>query len=116
MKSSQGDKLEFVAHFAQFLLKIGDGHVVQLLFPMERRRAVVGEQLARDLRVDGVGEFSRFSQVRRRGLAPQHVRVGRIRQAASDSGTNPAPELEKPFRRTLPVNKLPIPWVSVRQE
>src|SRR5712675_3805862 len=106
MKSSQGDKLEFVAHFAQLLLKIGDGYVVQLLFPIERRRAVICEQFARELRVDGVGEFSRFSEVRRRGLAPQHVRVRRIGQAASDSRINPAPELEEPFRRPLPVNKL----------
>jgi len=108
MKSRQRDKLEFVVHFAQLLLKIGDGHVVQLLFPIERRRAVVGEQLPGKLCVDGVGEFSRSARSGVEVSHHKHVRVRRISQPASDSRINPPRKLEEPFRRTLPVNKLPI--------
>ncbi len=36
VEACERDKLEFVAHLAQLLLKIRDGHVIQLLLPIER--------------------------------------------------------------------------------
>src|SRR6266481_2004496 len=113
MEASQRNKLEFVAHFAEFLLEVGNSHIVELLLPVKRRRAVVREQLARELRVDGVGELARFGKVGCRGLAPKHVGIGRIRQAASNGCVDAAVELEEAFWCTLAVNELAVARVSI---
>ena len=52
VEAGQRDELELVAHRAELALELGDRRVVEVLLPVERRRAVVGEQLARELRVD----------------------------------------------------------------
>jgi hypothetical protein len=75
VEAGQRDELELVAHGAQFALELGDGGVVQVLLPVERRRAVVGQQLARELGVDGVGELLGEGQVGLAGLAPDQVGV-----------------------------------------
>src|SRR5262245_29018315 len=43
VESRQGDELELVAHGAELALELGDGGVVEVLLPVERGRAVVGE-------------------------------------------------------------------------
>ena len=56
MEAGQRDELELVAHRADVALERGDLLRRQLLAPVEARRAVVGQHLARELPVDRVGE------------------------------------------------------------
>ena len=37
MEASERNELKLVAHLAEFLLEIGNGHVVELFLPVERR-------------------------------------------------------------------------------
>ena len=46
METCQGDELELVTHFANLLLELGNGGVIQVTLPVEGRRAVVCKQLA----------------------------------------------------------------------
>src|SRR5690606_8322657 len=78
VEACEGDELELVTHRPKFALEAGDGAVVEVLAPVEGRRAVVGQQLAGILRVDGLGELPRLVDVGPRGLAPQHVRIRRV--------------------------------------
>jgi hypothetical protein len=82
VNAGQGDELVLVAHRAQFALELGDGGIVQVLLPVERRRAVVGQHLAGELGVNGFGEFLGEVQIRRAGFAPHQVGVGRVGQTA----------------------------------
>src|SRR3546814_2641231 len=59
MEAGQRDELELVAHGAQFALELGHRGVIQVFLPVERRRAVIGQQLARKLAMDGFGELAR---------------------------------------------------------
>ena len=82
--AGQGDELVLVAERRQFALEPGDGGVVQVLPPVERGRAVVGQQLVRMLPAHAFGEGPRDLQVRGAGLAPHQVGVGRVGEAARD--------------------------------
>jgi hypothetical protein len=82
VEARQRDELELVAHGAQLPLELADGGVVQVALPVERGRAVVGEHLARVLLADALGEFPREGQIGRAGLAPDHVGVLGIGEAA----------------------------------
>jgi hypothetical protein len=75
VEAGEGDELELVAHRAELALELGDGRVVEVALPVERRRAVVGEHLARVLLLHALGEFPREREVRGAGLAPHHVGV-----------------------------------------
>src|SRR5207244_9816518 len=55
-----------------------------MALPVEVRRTIVGEQLARILLVDRLGELPGFGEVRLRGLEPQHVGVRRVGAGARD--------------------------------
>jgi hypothetical protein len=79
VEAGQRDELELVAHRAQLALELGDGGVVEVLLPVEGRAAVVGQQLARELGVDRVGEVLGELEVGRAGLAPDQVGVLRRR-------------------------------------
>jgi hypothetical protein len=83
VEAGQRDELELVAHGAELALELGDGGVVEVLLPVEGRRAVVGQHLAGELRVDGIGERLASFQVGLAGLAPDQVGVGRVGQAAA---------------------------------
>src|SRR5581483_3992742 len=48
VEAGERDELEAVAPFAELILEARDRRVVEVLAPVERRRAVVGEQLARE--------------------------------------------------------------------
>src|SRR5581483_195410 len=76
--------LEPVAPAAQLLLEAGDLDVGERLLPVERRRAVVGEQLPRVPLVDRLRELLRLTEVGRRRLEPEDVRVRRVREPARD--------------------------------
>src|ERR1019366_4310070 len=73
------------------------GGIVQLLLPMEGRRAVVGQQFSRDLGVDRFGELPGLLQVRFGGFTPEHVGEGGIGQAARNRRLNASAEVIEPF-------------------
>jgi hypothetical protein len=55
-----GTHLELVSQASQCGLELGDGGVVELLLPVEAGAAVVGQQLAGVLLMDGCGKGSRL--------------------------------------------------------
>src|SRR5437867_8329034 len=63
VEAGKRDELEFVAHQSKFRLEFRNRVLVELLLPVERGRAVVGEQLARILRMDGMSKASGFFEV-----------------------------------------------------
>src|SRR5206468_10316752 len=60
----------------------GDRVVVEVLLPIERRRTVVREHLARVFRVDRVRERLRELEVRLARFAPQEICKRRVRNPA----------------------------------
>ena len=56
-----------------------------MLLPVERGRAVVGEQLLRELLLDRLCELPRDLEVRRARLHPDEVRVRRISKCTRDA-------------------------------
>src|SRR5207244_6594929 len=101
-KAGERDELEAVAHGAQFALESGDLRIIELALPIEGRRAVVRQQLARKLRVDPVGEFPRLLQVRPGGLAPDQIHMRSIGAAAGDRLPESRLDREESFRGTAP--------------
>src|SRR5439155_8471140 len=84
VEAGEGDELELVAHGAELALELGDGGVVEVAFPVERRRAVVGEHLAGVRLLHRLGELACEVEIGLAGLAPHHVGVRRIGHAAGD--------------------------------
>ena len=110
----QGNELVFVAHVGQLLLETGDGFVIQLFLPVEGRRAVVGQQLARVFRVDGVGKAFCQRQIRRGGFTPDQIRIRRVRQATADRLFNAGMGTVEAFTGTLACDELAVVRVAVR--
>lgn len=52
----EGNKLVFVSHVRQLLLEAGDGFIIKIFLPVKRRRAVIGQQFARETRMDSLGK------------------------------------------------------------
>src|SRR5581483_3360420 len=71
VEPGEGDELEAVAHPGELVGEPGDRSLVQASPPVERRRAVVREELAGERLVNSLGELPGLSEVRSRGLAPQ---------------------------------------------
>src|SRR3546814_15609647 len=64
------DELVLVAERRQVVLELGDLLVVEILLPVERRRAVVAQQLARVLGEPGLREFASDTDVPHARLTP----------------------------------------------
>src|SRR5207248_1117644 len=101
VEAGQRHELEAVAELREILLEGSDLRVVEVLAPVERRRAVVGEQLARELLVDGLRELARLAHVRRRGLEPDEVGVRRGGAAAGDGRVQTLANAEEAFGSAL---------------
>ena len=84
MDTGEGDELVLVAHRRQLVLELRDRGVVEVLLPVERRRAVVGQQLVRIGGQHGLRELAGKTEVRGAGLAPHQIRVRCIGHAAAD--------------------------------
>ena len=82
VESGQRDELEFVTHGAEFALEASNRGVVEVLFPIERWRAVVRQHLAGELLVNRFGELTRELEVGLAGLAPDQIGVGAVGQSA----------------------------------
>src|SRR5690606_2079951 len=107
VEAGERDELELVAHRAELALELRDRLLVEVLLPVERRRAVVGEHLARELLVDRLGEGARELQVGRARLAPDEIGVGRIRQTARDRLLEPVARAVEAFDGALAGEKRP---------
>src|ERR1051326_1938608 len=70
VKSGEGNELKLVTHQRELFLKLRNRSVVEFLLPVERRRTVVRQQLARILLVDRVSESTRVLHVWFRRFAP----------------------------------------------
>src|SRR6188508_3849893 len=108
VEAGQRHELEAVAHRRQLPLERRDRLVVEVLAPVERRRAVVCEQLAGELPVHRVGELRGLVQVGGRRLAPEDVGVRRVRESAGDRRLDPGRYPEEAFRGSLPGDELAI--------
>src|SRR3546814_17111985 len=56
VEARERDELEFVSHRAQLALELGDVVAIEIGFPIEARRTIVGEQLVREFLADRLGE------------------------------------------------------------
>ena len=114
MEAGQRDELELVAHRAELALELGDRGVVELRLPVERRRAVVGQQLARELRVDRLGELLGLGEVRARRF---RTRAGRRRERRPGRGrwptSRPPRHAVEAFGRALAGEERPVARVDV---
>jgi hypothetical protein len=71
MEARERDELEAIAERRKLVLERGDLVVREGALPVERGRAVIGEELAGELRVDGVGELARLLEVGGGRLEPE---------------------------------------------
>src|SRR5262249_58571065 len=85
VEARQRDELELVAHGGELALEARDGGVVEMGAPVERRRAVVGQELAGELAMDRGRECTRFIEIGARGLPPQQIGVTGARESALDA-------------------------------
>src|SRR5580693_8568589 len=115
VEARQGHKLEFVAHRADFALEFGDGRLVDIGFPVERRRAVIRQHLAGIDLVHGLGEFLCLFEVRGRGFPPQQVGVFCECNAALDAMGETAAGLEpvKAFGGAIARYELAVALVDI---
>src|SRR5262245_32132640 len=84
VESGEGDELEAVSEAGEGLLEARHRPLVEVPPPVERRRAVVGQGLARVPGVDPRGEIARLADVGLRGLAPDEVGIGSVREPLLD--------------------------------
>ena len=99
MEPRQRDELEFVPHPGKLALEDGNRLAIELLPPVERERAVVGQHLAWEPGMDSIGKAFRLVQVRLRCLTPDEITLRRIGEPTCDSCIQPTKHVEEPFRR-----------------
>src|SRR5215472_16549650 len=116
MESCQSNELELVAHGGEFALEAGNVFSAQMFAPVDRRRAVVSEQLAREFCVDAFSEFPRFFKVWLGGLTPKQVGVGRISKTARDGRVESVANVEETFGAALAIRELAIAGINVGGE
>ena len=116
MPSRERDELELVPHRRQILLEAGDGVAIQVALPVERRRAVVREELPREDLVHTLGKAPRFLEVRRRRLTPEHVGIGRVRYRPRDGALDAAADPMVAFGSPLAVHVRPIARVHITRQ
>src|SRR5690606_29660946 len=113
VETSQGDELELVAHGTELALELGNGGVVQVLLPVERWRAVVGQQLARELTVDGFRKAASVFQIRGGSFAPDQVGVRSVGQTTGNGLIQTGTSAVEAFNRTLVQNEGAIVLVHI---
>src|ERR671937_2020562 len=113
METGQGYELKLISHSSQLRLKPGNGNVIQLLLPIEGRRAVVSEKFLWKLAEHSFGEGSCLAEIRFGGFAPEQIGIRCISQGTSDSRLQSAADSEETFRRALPGAELSVTIVNV---
>src|ERR1700730_6987542 len=116
VEAGERDELEAVAHGGQLALESGDLRIIELALPVEGRRAVVRQQLARELRVDSFSEFAGLLQVGLRGLAPDEVHIRSRGATARDRLPESRLDGKESFRGAAPgtVDERPVTLVDIR--
>ena len=99
--SRERDELEAVAQRRQAFAPATHLVGAQFRLPVEGRRAVVGQQLARIPGVDAFREAAGFLDVGLGGLAPDQVGVRRIGQASGDRLFDAVLHVEEPLGAAL---------------
>ena len=87
-----------------------------MLPPVERRRAVVGERLAREALVDRLGELPRLAEIGGRGLEPDEVGVRRVRESTRDGCLDPVAHAIEALRGPLAGDEVAVVLVDVARE
>src|ERR1041385_3800088 len=105
VKSGEGDEL-----------KLRNRSVVEFLLPVERRRTVVRQQLARILLVDRVSESTRVLHVWFRRFAPDDVCVRRVSQCARNRLVQLRFDGEETFGSPASGKKRMVALVNVARE
>src|SRR5262249_9634489 len=110
VEARERDELVLVTHGAKLTLEARDRRLVAIGAPVERGRAVVGEELVRELAADRLREGARLIEVRMRGLPPQHVGIACKREPALDAMGKPSAGLEpiEAFDCTLAGDELAV--------
>src|SRR2546426_6654021 len=116
MEGRERDELELVTHAAELLLERGDLGLGEVFLPVEGRRTVIREQLARELGVNGLAEAAGFLDVGLRGLEPQEVRVRRVGERARDRGLHAVLDLEEPLGRAVAREEAAVVILAVAPE
>ena len=75
VNARQGDELVFVPHGAQLALELGNRGIVQVLSPIERWRAVVGQHFAGMNLVHRFGKLTSELQVGGSGFTPHQIGI-----------------------------------------
>src|ERR1700733_11942209 len=113
VESGQRYELELVAHLVEPLAERRDRPLVELLLPIERRRAVVREHLTGKLRADRSGESFRLLETGFGRFHPHEGGVRCVRQTARDTRFHARARHEKTFGRTFSVKKFSIDRIYV---
>ena len=114
MNTGERDELVLVPEIGQLVLEGGDLLHIQVLLPVERGRTVVGKQLSRVLGLYGLGELARETDIRRPGLAPDEIGIGRIGDTARDGLLETVPDLEETFRCSFACTEGPVVFIHIR--
>jgi hypothetical protein len=88
VEAGQCHELELVADRVQFTLEIGDPLVGQVALPVERRRAVAGQQLAGELGMDALGELPGPTRMFQRRPASVRVPSGTRSRSSAVTATS----------------------------
>ena len=114
MEAGQRNELELESHCTQLFLELGDRRIVEVLLPVERRGAVVGEQLIGELRLDTLGELSCQFQIRGAGLHPDEVGVGGVGLGPGDARRQTVVDPIEALRSALAGDEGAVALVDVR--
>src|SRR3546814_6699349 len=74
VEARERDELEFVSHRAQLALELGDVVAIEIGFPIEARRTIVGEQPVREFLADRLGEATGIGHAIGRASCRDRVR------------------------------------------
>src|SRR4051794_18763956 len=80
---------------------------------MERGRAVVGEEFAGELRVNGTCKAAGLFRIRLRRFAPDHVCAWRVSQAPGNGCIQPTAQHEESFDGSFPGEELAVIGIAV---
>ena len=116
VEAGERHELELVSHLPDGGLEVRDLLGLELLAPVERGRAVVGEELPGELLVDLAGEALGLVDVRGGGLEPEQVRVGGVGLAPGDDHVEPARDAVVPLLGPAPGHEGLVPGIDVARE
>ncbi len=113
--SHQRDELKFVTHRRKVNIELCDRFWIEILFPVERRRTIIGHQLIGKILTNRFSEHLCLFEIRLARFKPQQIRIGRIRLSAGNRDVHAVLHFEVSFRRALACQELLVPGINVRR-